>query len=314
MEKLSIIIPVYQNELNLPHTYPAIKEELDRNNNIDNYELVFVDDGSTDNSFKELQKIYESDKKHITIIKFSRNFGQVAAWQAGLSNSSGDCMAVISADLQDPPSLISDMFMEWKNKNKIVIAARKHREDSYGSKITSKIFYGLMRRFSPLSVPIGGYDCFLIDKSIRDILLKMKERNAFLQGQILWTGYKPKIIYYNRRKRESGKTQWSIFKKVKYFIDGIFGYSFFPIRLITSAGMVLFLIGTFYSIGLIFQRIYFGTRMVGWTSIMILIVILSGFQMMMMGIIGEYLWRNFDETRKRPLYLIEQIKKSDNSI
>lgn len=316
MDKLSIIIPVYQNELNLPHTYQALREVLESHKDLFDYELIFIDDGSRDRSFEELMKIYTQEKDRVTLIKFTRNFGQVSAWLAGLSKASGNCIAVISADLQDPPSLLLDMFTEWKNNHKIVLAVREAREDGLFVKVTSRLFYGFMRRYSIGNMPKEGYDYFLIDKKVKDILLKMDERNSFFQGQILWTGYLPKLIYYKRRKRELGKSQWTMFKKIKYFIDGFAGYSFFPIRLISFTGIGVFFLGIILTAVLILQRIFYGTHLMGWTSIMIVLLLLSGFQMLMLGVIGEYLWRNFDETRKRPVYIIERIigkEPSDSS-
>jgi dolichol-phosphate mannosyltransferase len=157
---------------------------------------------------------------------------------------------------------------------------------------------------------LGGYDFFLIDRSIVDLLLRMDERNRFLQGQILWLGHHPKLIMYERRKRELGKSQWSLSRKIKYFIDGFVAYSFFPIRMVSVIGIAMFFVGLILSAIIAVQTIVFGTQAVGWSSLMVALLTLNGLQMMMIGVMGEYLWRNFDETRKRPLYLIEHVNRS----
>ena len=309
MKRISIVIPVYQNELNIAPTYEALTTELEKSDRFD-FEIVFVNDGSTDDSWEELLKVYRADQQRVTLINLLRNFGQVPALLAGIANASGDCVVAMSADLQDPPSVVLEMAEEWERGHKLVVATRESRRDGFLNKLTSKMFYRLMRKFALPNMPLGGYDFFLIDRSIVELLLKMDERNRFLQGQILWLGHRPKLIMYERRKRELGKSQWSMSRKVKYFIDGFVAYSFFPIRLVSVAGIAVFFVGLILSAIIAVQTILFGTKAVGWSSLMVALLTLNGLQMMMIGVMGEYLWRNFDETRKRPLYLIEHVSKS----
>ena len=309
MKRISIVIPVYQNELNIAPTYEALTAELEKSSRFD-FEIVFVNDGSTDNSWEEMLKVYRADQQRVTLINLLRNFGQVPALLAGFANASGDCVVAMSADLQDPPSVVLEMAEEWERGHKLVVATRESRRDGFLNKLSSKVFYRLMRKFALPNMPLGGYDFFLIDRSIVKLLLQMDERNRFLQGQILWLGHRPKLIMYERRKRELGKSQWSMSRKVKYFIDGFVAYSFFPIRLVSVAGIAVFFVGLILSAIIAVQTILFGTRAVGWSSLMVALLTLNGLQMMMIGIMGEYLWRNFDETRKRPLYLIEHVSKS----
>lgn len=309
MKRISIVIPVYQNELNISPTYEALTSELRKAARFD-FEIVFVNDGSTDNSWEELLKVHRADPQRVTLVNLLRNFGQVPALLAGFANASGDCVVAMSADLQDPPSVVLEMAEEWDRGHKLVVATRESRRDGLANKLSSKMFYRMMRKFALPNMPLGGYDFFLIDRSIVELLLKMDERNRFLQGQILWLGHRPKLIKYERRKRELGKSQWSLSRKIKYFIDGFVAYSFFPIRLVSVAGILVFFIGLILSAIIAIQTILFGTRAVGWSSLMVALLTLNGLQMMMIGIMGEYLWRNFDETRKRPLYLIEHVSKS----
>ena len=312
MKRISIVIPVYQNELNIAPTFQALTSELAKANHVD-FEIVFVNDGSTDYSWEELLKVYNADPERVTLINLLRNFGQVPALLAGFANASGDCVVAMSADSQDPPGVVLQMVEEWERGHKLVVATRESRQDSFLNKITSKLFYRLMRKFALPNMPLGGYDFFLIDRNIVELLLKMDERNRFLQGQILWLGHHPKLIHYERRKRELGKSQWSLSRKIKYFIDGFVAYSFFPIRLVSFAGITVFFVGLVLSVIIAVQTILFGTRAVGWSSLMVALLTLNGLQMMMIGIMGEYLWRNFDETRKRPLYLIESVNPSRRS-
>jgi dolichol-phosphate mannosyltransferase len=308
MKRVSIVIPVFQNELNIAPTCAALKSELEKASRFE-YEIVFVNDGSTDNSWQELQKVYDADPERITLINLLRNFGQVPAMLAGFANATGDCVVAMSADLQDPPAIVLEMLEEWERGHKLVVATRESRNDGFVNKLSSKLFYRLMRKFALPNMPLGGYDFFLIDRSIVELLLRMDERNRFLQGQILWLGHHPKLILYERQKRELGKSQWSLSRKIKYFIDGFVAYSFFPIRLVSVMGIVVFFVGIILSAIIAIQTILFGTRAVGWSSLMVALLTLNGLQMMMIGVMGEYLWRNFDETRKRPLYLIEHVSK-----
>ncbi len=309
MKRISIVIPVYQNELNISPTYEALTSELEKAGRFD-FEIVFVNDGSTDNSWEELLKVHRADEQRVTLVNLLRNFGQVPALLAGFANATGDCVVAMSADLQDPPSVVLEMAEEWDRGHKLVVATRESRRDGFVNKLSSKVFYRMMRKFALPNMPLGGYDFFLIDRSIVELLLKMDERNRFLQGQILWLGHRPKLIHYERRKRELGKSQWSLSRKIKYFIDGFVAYSFFPIRLVSVAGVAVFFVGLILSVIIAVQTILFGTKAVGWSSLMVALLTLNGLQMMMIGIMGEYLWRNFDETRKRPLYLVEQVSKS----
>ena len=238
-KKISIVIPVFQNELNIAPTYQALKSEFEKAALFD-FEIVFVNDGSTDNSWEELLKVYNADPERVTLINFLRNFGQVPALLAGFSNATGDCVIAMSADLQDPPAVILQLIEEWDRGHKLVVATRESRHDGYLNKLTSRLFYRLMRKFALPNMPVGGYDFFLMDRDVVKLLLQMDERNLFLQGQILWLGHRPKLILYERRKRELGKSQWSLSRKIKYFIDGFVAYSFFPIRLVSVLGIAVF--------------------------------------------------------------------------
>jgi dolichol-phosphate mannosyltransferase len=312
MKKISIIIPVFYNEENIPVTYKALLVEINKLKKEYNYEIIFVDDGSGDKSYQELLKVYENNPENVKVIKLSRNFGQVAAIQAGFSRSSGDAVIVMSADLQDPPEMMHEFLHEWSvNKYEIVLAVRTGRDDNFSSRLLSKIFYFFMKKFALKNIPQGGFDYFLISKNILNILVKIDEKNSFLQGQILWTGYNPKLIPYKRMKRELGTSRWTTSKKIKYFIDGLMTYSYFPIRFISISGIFISLFGFVYAILIFILKLTRNIPIKGWAPLMIVILILYGVQMLMLGMIGEYLWRNYDESRKRPLFIIEKIVEKE---
>jgi polyisoprenyl-phosphate glycosyltransferase len=306
VKKISVVVPVYQNALNIPATYKALKGVLDKLSSHFEYELIFVNDGSTDGSMDKLLEVHRADPGNVRIVDLLRNFGQVAAMMAGFRHASGDAVVAISADLQDPPALIEEMVKEWSAGSEIVIAVRGSREDKFLDRLASKFFYSLIRKFALSNMPTGGFDFFLIDRVALETVLRTSERNIFIQGQFLWPGYSTKTIFYKRQKRALGHSQWHFSKRIKYLIDGFVGYSFFPIRLASLFGVLMFILGIIVSLVLVWQRVFYGTRMAGWSSIMIALFFLSGLQMLMLGILGEYLWRCIEQMRGRPLYLVRR--------
>ena len=242
------------------------------------------------------------------MVSLTRNFGQVAAISAGLGRCTGDCAAVISSDLQDPPELIARMFELWRGGAKTVLGVRQSREDSTFSRVTSQFFYRLMQRYAVPGIPASGFDFFLLDRSVIDRLLNSAERNGFLQGQILSVSSSVAQIPYKRSARKVGKSGWTVLRKLKYFVDGFVAYSFVPIRSIALLGIVAFLSATLLAGALILQRVFFGTEAPGWSSIMIALLILHGFELLAIGIVGEYVWRALDQVRPRPIYLVDYFK------
>jgi polyisoprenyl-phosphate glycosyltransferase len=306
----SIIIPVYFNESTLWITFLKLKELVFEKNPDKRFEIIFIDDGSLDSSINKLLEIKNEYPNDVKIIKFTRNFGQVPAIKAGYNIAKGECIINISADMQDPPELINDMLNQYfnvENSYEVVICARSGRDESWYRRKTSRIFYKTINRLSFRDMPEGGFDFVLVSRKVLDIINKNYEANPFWQGQILWSGFKTKFIYYQRLKRLSGTTKWTFSKKIKYLIDGLMGYSYFPVRLMTVLGSLISLIGFVYAAIIIVMRIAGKVPFIGWAPIMVIILILSGIQMLMLGIIGEYLWRTLDQVRNRPQYIIEKI-------
>lgn len=301
MPLISIIIPAYNEEESLPLLYQRLSAVARHSKNL--FEFIFIDDGSSDRSFFILENLSMEDPR-VKIIKFSRNFGSHAACLAGLEKSEGDACAFISADLQDPPELIENLIREWRKGYEVVIGVRTREETS--RRFFPKIYYKLVRRFALQNMPEGGTDVFLIDRKVVDAIAAMKEKNTSIFGLILWTGFKQTVIPYKKGAREKGVSKWTGGKKIKLFIDTFVSFSFFPLRLISVLGMLIALFGFLYAFFIIFRRLLLSVPVEGWASLMVVLLVVSGIQLIMLGIIGEYLWRNFDESRKRPIFIIDK--------
>ncbi|HRE48846.1 MAG TPA: glycosyltransferase family 2 protein [Aggregatilineales bacterium] len=313
MTLLSIVVPVFHNAPSLPDLYTRFAEIAERNPD-DTFEFIFVDDGSKDNSFAVLSDLAAADSR-TRIVKLSRNFGSNAAILAGLSHARGDAVAAIAADLQDPPELIHEMIGHWREGRKVILAAREGRDDPGLTSIMADIFYGLFRRFAIKTMPQRGFDFFLIDRQLVDHVKAIQENNAYLMGLILWLGFDPLVIYYNRRAREKkyGQSMWTLAKKLKYFVDSFVAFSYVPVRAASLIGISLSVLGLLYAVFVIITRMIRGIPVEGWTSLMVVLLIVSGAQMIMIGILGEYLWRNLDETRKRPRFIVERVIEGEEA-
>lgn len=303
----SIVVPIYFNELNIPHTIPRLKKLEEMLNNF-KLEIIFVDDGSKDRSFELLMEERKKDQR-IKIVKLSKNFGSMSAIQAGLSIASGDCVGIIAADLQDPPELFVEMIEKWKQGKKVIMATRADREESFSQKMFSNTYYYFMDKLALKGYPSGGFDFVLLDKQVVSELNEIKEKNTNIMSLIFWLGHEQETIPYIRQERKYGKSRWTMSKKVKLFIDSFVSFSFAPIRFMSLIGLITATISFLYGLFVIFNSIFGTIVMQGWTTIIALITFLLGIIMVMIGIIGEYLWRILDESRKRPSYVIDEVFK-----
>jgi glycosyltransferase involved in cell wall biosynthesis len=306
MPKLSIIIPVYYNELNLPDTFEELLnlgKKLDQHN----LEIVFVDDGSGDRSFEVLLSFQQSHPEIAKVVKLTRNFGSMSAIQAGFSIATGDCVGVIAADLQDPPELFLEMLEHWQNGIKAVFAVRRDREESFLQKLFSNSFYFLMKKLAIPNYPPGGFDFLLIDRQIVDEINKMQEKNTNIFSLVFWLGFPHVLVPYVRKKREKGKSRWTLSKKIKLFIDSFVAFSFVPIRFLSFAGIIVALLSFVYGFFVFMAWLNFGVEVKGYVPTMLILSFASGLQMTMLGVLGEYLWRTLDEIRHRPPYVIDRI-------
>ena len=306
MSKVSIVIPCYFNELNVAETYKVLVRDVFEKRKDIEFEIVFVDDGSRDKTLDELKKVQTYDN-HVKIVKLSRNFGEFRAIVAGMSQATGDAIAVMSADLQDPPYLITEMIQYWQQGEKVVIAARNKRDEPWIKNFFANTYYRIVRKLVIADYPKQGFDFFLMDKSVAEILVNMQEKNSSIYVQLIWTGFNPKVIEYTRQAREKGKSMWSYKKRIDLFIDTFIVFSHTPIRWISGLGFLMSISGFISALLLVYDKLVHGSDVAGWTSLMVVVLVLAGVQRIMLGIIGEYMWRNLDESRKRPLYIIDEI-------
>lgn len=302
MSHISICLAVYQNQGALTLLYEQITNELQTNFPDDTYELIFVNDGSKDNSLNELIELRNKDNC-VKIISFSRNFGQMAAILAGWEYATGDVIINMAADLQDPPKQCINMILEWKDGNDIVISYRQSHATSTTKKFTSRLFYKLMLP----NVPPGGFDFALLDRKPMDAINSLSERNRFYQYDILWAGFKTKFIPYEKLERKIGKSQYDFFKRFGNFYSAFLNVSYLPLRLLTTIGGIVAVSGFIYALSIVYAYYYLQTPFNGWAPLMMVLLILGGLIMLMLGVLGEYIWRILDEVKRRPNYIINKI-------
>lgn len=300
--KISFVIAVYHNEGALSKTHAKIQAVFSNELAHHEYEIVFVDDGSKDASLQEVLSLREQDPR-VKVITFTRNFGQMAAMLAGFKEATGDAVINISADLQDPVELIPQMVEKWQGGSEIVICHRTDRSDTLFSKLVSHLAYAVLRMSLP-QIPPGGFDFVLMDRKVMDAFNAIDVRHRFFQGDLLWTGYRTSFIPYVRLKRTIGKSQYNLAKKFNNFLDAVLDASYLPIRFISLLGVITSVLGVLYSVSIVFSWLRGETPFTGWAPIMIVILLVGGLIMLMLGVIGEYVWRINEEVRKRPNYVV----------
>lgn len=302
--KISIIIPVYYNEKNLEPLYADIKEKVI--NVIDyEYEIVMVNDGSKDKSYEVMKQLAERDK-NIKIISLSRNFGSHAAILCGLSHCTGDCAVVKAADLQEPTELILQMVDSWTKGNNVVLAVREGREESKRQSFFADTYYNIVRKTALPNMPKHGFDVYLIDRKVINVLENLDEKNSALTGQILWSGFKTDVVYYTRLAREIGTSKWTLRKKIRLVMDTLFSFTSLPISVVLFVGVGSMFVALVWAIVVLVAKFAGTIAVSGWTTLFIFNLFSFGVIMMTLGILGEYLWRTFDASRNRPPYIIEE--------
>jgi dolichol-phosphate mannosyltransferase len=239
------------------------------------------------------------------------NVGSHNAILAGMTYASGDCCCIMSADLQDPPELIPKMFQHWLNGIKLVIANRADRDEGFFKKMFANIYHSLIKKYALKNVPENGFDVVLFDKQLKEEVIKINEKNTSQTYLLTWLQFEFVTIPYIRLKRDFGKSRWTVAKKIKLFIDAFVSFSFFPIRMITILGLILGILSFAYGIFIIIAKIGGYINLQGWTALMAIILLLSSFQMIALGIIGEYVWRTFDASRNRPNFVIDELVESN---
>lgn len=302
--KLSIVIPVYFNSSSLPLLFEELlklESQLSKQEVL--LELIFVDDGSKDDSLLKLLAFKER-RNSTKVIKLTRNFGAVHCSKTGFQFVTGDAFMVLAADLQDPPNLVIELVSRWKKGSKFVICERITRDDPLTSEILSKIYYKLLRKFVISDYPEGGYDMALMDKALLSPMLN-SAKSVFTPLLAYWLGYKPEVIYYHRPARIHGKSGWTFSKKFSAFLDVILGFSITPIRAISGVGAIVAVFSILFGISVVTNALFHRVPVEGFATVVALITFLLGLIILMLGIIGEYLWRIFDETNRRPETVIE---------
>lgn len=314
MKKISVIIPFLNEEENIPLLTDALNSFF---KNVSEFktEVIFVDDGSTDNSLNILR---QQDHKYYSckVISFSKNFGSHAALRAGILNASGDHITFMYADLQDPLALITQMFHSIEAENRdIVWATRNSTENSFAESTFSKMYSGLMKKYVSTSYPTKGFDIVMFSKKVASLLNNNIENNSSIFLQILTLGFKQDFIFYDKLPRKKGKSKWTLSKKIKLFIDSFIAFSYAPIRFVTAVGIFLFIVGILFSAYLIFRKMMYNDLESGWPMLISILMLGFGITNISLGIIAEYLWRTLDSSRKRPVFIIDQIielKNNDN--
>lgn len=302
--KISIVVAVYQNEGSIAETHDRIQATFARDLPLHDYELVLVDDGSKDGSWMEILSLQARDPR-VRAITFTRNFGQMAAMLSGFAEATGDAVINISADLQDPVELIPQMVAKWEGGSELVICFRANRSDPLVARVMSRAAYGLLRLALP-QIPRGGFDVVLMDRVVMDAFNAVDVRHRFFQGDLLWAGYRTSFIPYERQKRSVGRSQYNFGKKLKNFIDAILDASYLPIRFISTVGAITAGLGFLYALDIVWATFNGESPFTGWAPLMVVLLVVGGLIMLMLGVIGEYVWRINEEVRKRPNYVVRE--------
>ena len=302
---LSVVVPCYNEEMIIGEMYLRLVAALENVPALD-FELIYVDDGSRDATLDLLRGLQRADPR-ARVIALSRNFGQQMAITAGLANAAGDAVAIIDADLQDPPEVIPEMVERWRQGADVVYGVRSEREgETFFKRWASRMFHRLMARIADISIPLDAGDFRLMDRKAVNAFLTLQERDRFMRGMAAWIGFRQEPVCYHRTARLAGDTKWPLAGMLRLAVDGIVSFSFAPLRLATWAGFLaagLAMLGIVYAA---FIRIFTDAWITGWTAIFIAILFLGGVQLVLVGILGEYLGRIYGEVKRRPLYLVKE--------
>ena len=306
MKKISILIPCYNEEKSLPLLYPELVKLMDGNPNYE-WELMFVNDGSRDNTLKVLQQLRQQDKR-VNYVDLSRNFGKENAMLAGFDYVTGDCMVIIDADLQHPPTLIPEMIKWWEQGYDDVYAKRKSRgKESWLRKRLSLEFYKILQRSSRFEVLKNVGDFRLLDRCCINALKSLRESERYTKGMYSWIGFKKKEIEFEQGDRVAGESSWNYRQLFSFAIDGITSFTTAPLRISTVVGFIVSMCAFLYMIYVFFKAVLFGEPVQGYPTLVILILFLGGIQLLSLGIIGEYIGRIYNETKNRPDYIVREF-------
>lgn len=299
---ISIVVPALNEQENILPFYEVTKGIIDSLPDF-GWEIVFVDDGSTDSTVDRVLALREKDSR-VCILQLSRNFGSYAAIKAGFDYAHGDAIISISADLQDPPELFRSFAARWREGYHIVWGVREQRDDPWSKKFAANMFYRLIRRLGLTDLPNHGMDCGLFDRKVIEAFREIHDKNAITFMTIYWMGFRQARVNYHRQARHFGTSNWPVGKRVKSALDVITAFSFLPVRLISLVGLIISIIAFVGAVIVLIDKLLLGLGELGWPSLMITVLFMGGVQMLMLGIIGEYLWRINSEVRGRPQYIV----------
>ena len=300
---ISVVIPAYNEAGNLKILAEEISKQL---KNTVSYEIVFIDDGSKDNTLDEIKAISDNDES-VKFLSFSRNFGHQKALKAGLDHAKGDCVISMDADLQHPPEIINKLIEKWKEGYDVVYTIRKDfHQTGLIKKVTSRLFYKVINKISDVDIPLGAADFRLLDRKVVNELRKFNENWLFIRGIVSWLGFNQTGIEYTAQDRKSGESKYSFRKMISFALQGITSFSIVPLRASVILGLIISFFSFLYTIYALLDKFYFKTVVPGWTSILISVLFLGGIQLIFLGVIGEYLGKMFIETKNRPNYVIKE--------
>lgn len=305
---LTLVIPVYRNAGSIPDLLSAIdrlNEQLHHN-----LEVVFVVDGSPDDCFELLKRSLPDKEFCSQLILLSRNFGSFMAIRTGFQFGNGDRFAVMAADLQEPPDLILQMNEVLISENvDVVVGVREGRDDPWISRLASKIFWGLYRRYVVPEIPLGGVDMFACNRIFRDTLLTLEERHSSLIAQIFWLGFRRTAVAYKRQKRQHGKSAWTLRKKINYMTDSVYAFTDLPIRLLTRVGAIGSFLALLFGAVVVVAKLQGEISVPGYAVTMVMITLLGSLNLMGLGVVGSYAWRTYENTKNRPLAIPMRVEK-----
>jgi len=309
--EISIVVPLYNEEKNIRLMHDRLVSSILKITS--NFEIIYVNDGSNDNSFLELLKLSNDDER-VKYINFSRNFGHQIAVTAGLEYSKGAAVVIIDGDLQDPPEVIPEMYAMYKEGFEVVYGQRlKRKGDNFFKKITAKYFYRILKKITSINIPLDTGDFRLIDQKIVKDLKNMPEQNKFLRGQIAWLGYRQTSVFFERDERKFGETGYPFSKMLKFALDGITGFSDVPLQFVTKTGIFISFISFLVILYAIFSHFILERTITGWTSLIISSMFIGGVQLISVGIIGEYISRINKNVQNRPLYIVSETNIEANT-
>ncbi|MCL1843955.1 MAG: glycosyltransferase family 2 protein [Defluviitaleaceae bacterium] len=308
--KYSVVIPAFNEEEVIGETYRRLTAVMQGMG--EPYELVFVNDGSRDNTAKIIAGFCQKDSA-VRLVNFSRNFGHMPAISAGMEYARGEAIFIIDADLQDPPEIFPQMAEKWREGFHVVYGQREKRKgESVFKKLSAKIFYRFIRRMTPVDLPVDTGEFRLIDRKVCDAVNRLPEKNRYIRGLVSWVGFRQTAVMYVRQERFAGQTKYPLRKMIAFAMDAITAFSYKPLKLATTLGFLISFASFIYLAIIFYQRFFTNTTITGWASTMGILLFTQGMVMMILGLMGEYIGRIYDEIKNRPSYIVmEVIEKED---